>query len=122
MTVTFNAALWIKPPPAFPATDAVYVPVLSDLTFRIDDALLFVGTETLPLLKEKLTPEGDDVADRLTAPENPFKLVTVIVEEAELFTAKLREEGFAEIEKSETLTLTVVNPINDPLTAVTLTT
>jgi len=122
VTVTFNAALWLKPPPAFPATDTVYVPVLSDLTFRIDDALLFVGTETLPLLKERLMPEGDDVADRLTAPENPFKLVTVIVEEVELFTAKLREGGFAEMEKSETLTLTVVNPINDPLTAVTLTT
>ena len=119
--MTVKTTLWVKPPPAFPATDTVYVPVLSDLTFRIDDALLFVGTETLPLLKERLIPEGDDVADRLTAPENPFKLVTVIVEEAELFTAKPREEGFAEIEKSETLTLTVVNLINDPLTAVTLT-
>ena len=102
-------------------TVTVYVPILSDFTCRNEDALLFVGTETLPLLKEKLGPEGDDDADRLTPPENPFKLVTVIVEEAELFTRKLREEGIAEMEKSETFTLTIVDPLSDPLTPVTLT-
>ena len=102
-------------------TVTVYVPILSDLTCRNEDALLFLGTETLPLLKEKLSPEGDDDADRLTPPENPFKLVTVIVEEAELFTRKLREEGIAETEKSETFTVTVVDPLTDPLTPVTLT-
>jgi len=61
------------------------------------------------------------VADRLTPPENPFRLVTVIVEEAELLATKLSEEGFALMEKSETFTVTVVDPLNDPLTPVTLT-
>jgi len=50
-------------------TVTLYVPSLSEVIFRIEEAELFDGTVTLPLLKEKLSPEGTPVADRLTPPE-----------------------------------------------------
>lgn len=61
--------MWASPPPALPVTVTLYVPSLPEVIFRIEEAELFDGTVTLPLLKEKLSPEGTPVADRLTPPE-----------------------------------------------------
>jgi len=53
---------------------------------------------TLDELKEREGPVGDAEAVRPIVPENPFRLVRVIVDEPEFFTAKLRLDGFADIE------------------------
>lgn len=75
----------------------------------------------MPGLKEKLSPLGVPAADRATPPENPSRLVTVIVVDPELFGANLREVGVAEMEKSETLTVTITDAEVVPLLPVTLT-
>jgi len=88
---------WLKPFDE-PTTVTVYVPAVLELTVRVEDAEPFAGNVTLDELKERVGPVGDAEAVRPTVPENPFRLVRVIVDEPEFFTAKLRLDGFADIE------------------------
>jgi hypothetical protein len=57
--------------------------------------------EMLVELKELVGPVGDDVADRVTAPENPLRAAMLMVVEPELPAWIEREVGLAVIVKSE---------------------
>ena len=90
-------AEWLKPFDE-PTTVTVKLPAVLVLTVKIEDAEPFAGNVTLDELKEREGPVGDAEAVRPIVPENPFRLVRVIVDEPEFFTAKLRLDGFADIE------------------------
>ena len=119
-TVTVKATEWLKPLEDA-TTVTVNVPVIPEVTVRTDEALPPVGTDTLVGLKLMLGPVGEEDAERLTVPEKLFKLDTVIVDCADPLGAKLNDDGFAEIEKSETVTAIVVDEAKDPLTPLTVT-
>jgi len=61
------------------------------------------------------------LAERLTVPANPFKPVTVIVEEPAELTFTVTEAGLADIVKSCTMNVTVATCVIDPLVPVTVT-
>lgn len=70
-------------------------------------------------------PDGDTVADRLTVPENPPRLVSEIVDVPDEPWIIFSEEGFADIAKSglggcATVTVTLVEWESDPLVPVTV--
>ena len=105
---------WLKPFDE-PTTVTVKLPALLELTVRVEDAEPFAGNVTLEALKERVGPAGDEEAKSPTVSENPLRLVTVIVDEAEFFARKLSEEGVAETEKSVTVTETDPVFVSDPL-------
>jgi hypothetical protein len=121
VTVTVITTECFRPAPS-PTTVTLYVPVVLEATVKIDDAFPLAGTVTLDLLNTSVGPLGDTLAVSPTPPENPSRLVTVIVEEADFLTAIAIEDGLAETEKSDTFTVTRAVCANDPLTPVTLTT
>src|SRR2546422_10904539 len=90
---------WLKPFDE-PTTVTVKVPATLELTVKVENVEPFAGNVTLEALKERVGPAGDEEAERPTVPENPLRLVTGIVGEAEFFCGKVREEGGGEIEKS----------------------
>lgn len=56
----------------------------------------------------------------MTPPEKPFKLVTLITADPDLPGWKLSDAGAADIVKSETFAVIVVDAVSDPLAAVTV--
>ena len=77
---------------------------------------------TLAGLTETVNPEeGDTQAQRLTDPVKLFRLARLMVDDAELPVENETLVGFAEREKSPTLTVTVVAWDKVPLTPVTVT-
>ena len=119
-TVTVMVVEWLKPFDE-PTTVTVKVPATLELTVMVEDAEPFAGNVTLEALRERVGPEGDEEAESPIVPENPLRLVTVIVDEAELFARKLREAGLAEMEKSVTVTETDAVFVSDPLLPVRVT-
>jgi len=105
---------WLKPFDE-PTTVTVKVPATLELTVKVENVEPFAGNVTLEALKERVGPAGDEEAESPTVPENPLRLVTVIVDEAEFFAGKLSEEGVAEMEKSVTVTETDPVFVSDPL-------
>jgi len=77
----------------------------------------------LVVLKELVGPVGDDVADSVTAPENPLRGTMLMIVEPELPAWIEREVGLAEIAKSggEDVKVTVAECESDPLVPVTVT-
>ena len=77
---------------------------------------------TLAGLSETDSPEaGDTDVDRLTVPVKLFRLPRLRVDDAELPVENETLVGFAEREKSPTLTVTVAVWVSEPLTPVTVT-
>jgi hypothetical protein len=57
------------------------------------------------LLRFVLGPEvGETTAERVTVPENPLRLVSVIRLFADVPRVRLSEDGLMEMEKSDTMT------------------
>src|SRR2546425_12534513 len=96
---------WLKPFDE-PTTVTVKLPALLELTVRVEDAEPFAGNVTLEALKERVGPAGDEEAKSPTVSENPLRLVPGIVDEAEFFARKLREEGLAAVGMSGAVTET----------------
>jgi hypothetical protein len=70
-----------------------------------------------------LVSNGETETDKLTVPEKPFWLVTVMVELEVSFATTFSERGLAEIPKSwpaVTVTVRVVERTMDPLVPFTL--
>ncbi len=77
---------------------------------------------TLAGLSETDSPEaGDTDVDRLTVPVKLFRLPRLRADDAELPVENETLVGFAESEKSPTLTVTVAVWVSEPLTPVTVT-
>jgi len=77
---------------------------------------------TLAGLSETASPEaGDTDVDRLTVPVKLFRLPRLRVDDAELPVENETLVGFAESEKSPTLTVTVAVWVSEPLTPVIVT-
>jgi hypothetical protein len=80
---------------------AVYDPIVVAFIVQVDDWLpTRVDGE-----QDVITPEGEEVAFRLTVPEKPPVDWSVIVDVAELFTTKETLFGFAVREKSGSKTV-----------------
>jgi hypothetical protein len=79
------------------------------------------GTITQLRLNETVRPEGETANDRLTLPEKPAMLVSVIVEVEEYPSVRVRLEGFADMEKACTRTAKTVEFVSVPLVPVTVT-
>jgi hypothetical protein len=82
--------------------------------------------ETLDGLRERLSPLGELVADRMTVPAKLLRLVSAIVEVEEDPAFMLSEDGFAVMLKSPWLTelivtATVVGWDSEPLVPVIVT-
>jgi hypothetical protein len=91
------------------------------LTVSVEVGVPFGGTETVPGLKASVKPEIG-LADIITLPEKPFRLVIVIVEIPEALGKTLIEVGFAEMVKSgggSTVTVRVVEWVSVPILPVT---
>lgn len=76
---------------------------------------------TLVWLKKQASPDGVIDCVKVTVPANPFTLVTVMVEMPVSPALTVKTLGVAEIVKSRTLTVTVVQWISAPLVALTTT-
>ena len=68
--------------PLVAVTLTLYVPgaALTDVTFKVELPAPFETSVTLPGLRLVNGPEGETDADRVTVPENPFRLVNVMAD------------------------------------------
>src|SRR5712691_2993969 len=88
-------ALWVRFP-LVPLILTVYDPIVVAFIVQVDDWLLTrVDGE-----QDVVTPDGEELAFRLTEPEKPPVDWSVIVDAAELFTTNVTLFGFAVKEKS----------------------
>ena len=70
------------------------------------------------LLREVLRLEAETDSDRVTVPLKPFKLVTVMVENVVDDLETVREDGFALMRKSDTMTRSKMEWTREPLVPV----
>lgn len=97
------------------------LPAVEELTDSVELLVPPDETETLAGFKERLSPDGEPVADRDTVPAKLLRLASEIVEVDDDPALKFREVGFALIEKSAgalTETVTVVECESVPLVPV----
>ena len=74
------------------------------------------------LLRDALGPEVAETAvERVTVPENPLRLVSVITLVPDEPRGRLSADGLIEIEKSVTTTVTETECTSEPLVPVTVT-
>ena len=73
---------------------------LSDVTFKVELAVPFEVSTTAPGLRLVEGPGGETDAERDTVPENPFRLLRLIVDVPEEPCAIVNEVGFADMPKS----------------------
>jgi hypothetical protein len=114
-TITERLAVWEFPAPE-PVTETVYPPVPVEapmLTLRFVVPGVVVLTETVEVVSVAVIPAGAVGAENVTVPENPFKLVTVIVEVCEDPWFMFRLDGFGVMLKSgdSTMNLPVMGPL-----------
>ncbi len=74
---------------------------------RVEVAVPPLLSPRLVWLREAVMPAGDDRAKE-TVPENPLRLVRVMVDAPEVLARIVWGAGLAEIENSDTLTVIVV--------------
>ncbi len=74
---------------------------------RVEVAVPPLLNTRLVWLRVAVMPAGED-SPRETVPENPLRLVTVMVDVPEVLARMVWEAGLAEIENSDTLTVIVV--------------
>ncbi len=98
-TLTLTVAAWAREP-LVPVTTAVNVPILEELTVRVEKPGPAGDINTGLRLKNAVRPEADTL--RVTEPAKPAKLVRVIVEVLEAPTLTISEIGVAKMVKSTT--------------------
>jgi hypothetical protein len=93
--------LW-ESEPLVAVTLTLYVPVtaLAEVTFNVELPAPFEASTTLPGLRFANGPEGETDADKVTVPENPLRLATVMADVPEDPCAMVNEVGFADTLKS----------------------
>ncbi len=87
---------------------------------RTEEAVPPLLNSRLVWLREAVIPAGDDSV-RVTVPEKLFRLFSMIVEFPWMVARAVCELGLAVMENSETLTVIIVEWVNVPLEAVTVT-
>lgn len=106
--------------PLVPVTVTLKTPVEEELQVSEDvpdePRVMLVG------LTEQVGPVGETDTDNPTVPKNPLGVRTVIVDEPEPPTAEVIDEGEDARLKSGTVTVTMAERVNVPLTPVTATT
>ena len=111
--------------PLAPVTVIVYEPtgvLCNALTLSVDVPWPPDVKVIDELLKDVFGPDvGETVAERLTVPVNPFRLVTVIRLVPDVPRGRLRDDGLIEIGKSDTMTRIETECASDPLVPVTAT-
>jgi hypothetical protein len=80
----------------------LYVPgaALTDVTFNVELPAPFEASVTVPGLRFVDGPRGETDAERVTVPENPWRLATVMSEVPEDLWPIVNEVGFADTLKS----------------------
>ena len=80
----------------------MYAPgeALADVTFKVELPTPFELSVTVPGLRFVEGPRGEDDAERVTVPENPFRLVRVMADVPEAPWAMVKEVGLADRVKS----------------------
>jgi hypothetical protein len=80
----------------------LYVPgaALTDVTFNVELPTPFEASVTVPGLRFVDGPRGETDAERVTVPENPLRLVKVIIDVPEEPWTMVTEFGFADTLKS----------------------
>jgi hypothetical protein len=80
----------------------LYAPgeAMADVTFKVELPTPFGLSVTVPGLRFVEGPGGENDAVRVTVPENPFRLVRVMVDVPEDPWAIVKEVGFADRVKS----------------------
>jgi hypothetical protein len=73
---------------------------LTDVTFKVELPTPFDASVTVPGLRFVEGPRGETDAERVTVPENPLRLVKVMVDVPEDPWAMVNEVGFADTLKS----------------------
>lgn len=100
------------------------MPAVEELTDSVELLVPPEDRETLAGFSERLSPDGELVADRVTVPAKLLRPASEIVDVDVEPALKVREVGFALIEKSAaalTETVTVVECERDPLVPVIVT-
>jgi len=110
--------------PLVAVTVMVYVPigVLCCVLILSVEVLCPPGVRaTDELLSVVLGPEvGETTVERVTVPENPFRLLSVIRLVPEAPRGRVSDDGLMEMEKSDTMTRTETECVSDPLVPVTV--
>jgi len=111
--------------PLVAVTVIVYAPIgvlCSALTLTVE-VLCPPGVRVIDeLLSVVLGPEvGETTVERVTVPENPFRLLSVIRLVPDVPRGRLKDDGLMEMEKSDTMTRTETECASDPLLPVTVT-
>ena len=119
VTDTSIDAVWVRFP-LVPWMTIVYDPIVVAFIVQVEDWF----PTRVEGEQDVVTPEGDEVAFRVTLPEKPTVDWSVIVEVAELFTTNETLFGFAVREKSgdETVASIVALWTRVPLVPVIVTT
>ncbi len=113
-TLTLTVAAWAREP-LVPVTTAVNVPILEELTVKVEKPEPAGDINTGLGLKNAVRPEADTL--RVTEPAKPAKLVRVIVDVLDAPTLTISDTGVAEMMKSTTwkVMVAVVCDTGEPL-------
>ena len=96
------------------------MPIVGEPNERAQVAVPPLINPRLAWLRDDVMPVGEDSV-RETVPEKLLRLVSVIVDMPEVPASMVEEDGEAEVENSETLTVMVVEWVRVPLVAPTVT-
>ncbi len=95
--------------------------MLGEEIVRTEDPEPLGDRATVDGLRDGKGPEGETVTLRDKLPDNPLRLVSVMLELEDVPAGTDREPGLTEIAKSTTWTRTWTEWVNEPLVAVSVT-